>query len=105
MSAAPSVAAIKEVVEEKVEAIVESKQEEIKEKVEEVAKKVDEVADAVALKIEQSSEVFLAKVEDIVPGGAKVVEVVDAALAGVSISCGCLGWKFSVEKLARLPPK
>ena len=97
--------AVKEIVEDKVEAIVESKQEEIKEKVEEVAKKVDEVADKVAEKVEDAAELVIQKVEDVVPGGAKLVEVVDAALVGVSFSCGCLGWKFFVEKLARLPAK
>lgn len=96
---------VKEVIEEKVEAIVESKQAEIKETAEEVAKKVDEVADELAAAVEASSEVFLAKVEDVIPGGAKIVEVVDAALVGVGFSCGCLGWKFSVEKIARLPAK
>ena len=92
---------IREIVEEKVETIVESKKEEI----EEVVKKVDEAADELAAVVEASSEVFLAKLEDTVPGGTKIVEVVDAALVGASVSCGCLGWKFSVEKLSRLPPK
>ena len=93
------------VIEEKVEAVLEDKKDEIHEKAEEVAKKVDEVADKAAEKVEQAAESVIAKVEEVVPGGAKIVEVVDAALVGVGMSCGCLGWKFSVEKLARKQSK
>ena len=96
---------VKEIVEEKVEAIVEEKKEELKEKVEEVAKKIDAEADRVAEKVEQAAESVISKVEEVIPGGAKAVEVIDASLVGVAVSCGCLGWKFSVEKTARKPAK
>ena len=88
---------IKEIVEDKVEAVVEEKKEEIKE----VAKKIDDEADKTAEKVEEAAELVLRKVEDVVPGGAKAVEVIDAALVGVAVSCGCLGWKFSLEKISR----
>jgi ferritin-like metal-binding protein YciE len=101
----PNLDAVKQIVEEKVEALVESKQEEIKEKVEEVVKAVDDAADKAAEKVEDVVESVIAKVEEIVPGAAKVVEVVDAALVGTSVSCGCMGWKISVEKLPRSPAK
>jgi hypothetical protein len=86
---------VKAVVEEKVE----SQKEVIEEKVEEVVKKIDEVADAAAEKVEDVAEVVISKVEEVVPGGAKIVEVVNEALVGTSFSCGCLGWKISVQKL------
>lgn len=92
---------VKEVLEEKVEAVIESKQEEIADKAEEIIKKIDDVADKTAEKAEQAAESVIAKVEEVVPGGAKLVETVDAALVGVGFSCGCLGWKFSVEKVSR----
>lgn len=92
---------IKEIVEDKVEAILEDKSDEIQEKAQEVAKKVDEIADKTAEKVEDAAELVLRKVEEVVPGAAKIVDVVDAALVGVGVSCGCLGWKFSVEKIAR----
>lgn len=93
------------VIEEKVEAVLEDKKDEIHEKAEEVAKKVDEVADKAAEKVEQAAESVISKVEEVIPGGAKAVEIIDAALVGVGFSCGCLGWKFSVEKLARKTSK
>lgn len=93
---------VKEVIEEKVEAVIESKQEDIKENVEEVAKKVDEVADKVCDEIEK---VIIGRVGTMglvnEPVVSKAVEVIDAALVGVAVSCGCLGWKFSVEKTSR----
>jgi len=99
------VEAVKQVVEEKVEVILEEKKEEIHEKVEEVAKKIDAEADKVAEKVEKSAEIVIDKLEEVVPGGAAIVEAVDSALVGVGFSCGCLGWKFSVEKTARKPLK
>ncbi len=100
---------VKEIVEDKVEAILEDKTEEIQEKAQEVAKKVDETAekvgDAAELVIRKVEGAFVDRVgrmtfvdESVV---SKAVDVVDAALVGVGVSCGCLGWKFSVEKIAR----
>ncbi len=92
---------IEEVVEAKVEQVLEAKKEEIAEAV----KKVDESLDNAADKVEDVVESVISNVEHVVPGGAKVVEAIDSALVGVAVSCGCLGWKFSVEKTARKTSK
>ena len=89
----------KEEIKEVVEAVLEEKKEEIKEVVEDVAKKVDDAADAVCEKVEAVAEKALEKLEDSIPGATKLVEVVDAAFAGVACSCGLLGWQFSARKV------
>lgn len=91
----------KEELKEVVETVVEEKKEEIKDVVEDVAKKVDDVADAACEKVEAVAEKALEKLES-VPGATKVVEVVDAALAGVACSCGLLGWEISARKVRPL---
>ena len=89
---------IKEVVEEKVDAVLESKKEEIKDKVEEAVEKVDEVADKVCEKIEaEVGRLVLMK-----PEVAKAVELVDEALVGKALTCGCLGWTFSAVKSRKM---
>jgi hypothetical protein len=40
-----------------------------------------------------------------VPEVAKVVEVVDEALAGSACSCGLFGWKLSMSRSRRSPAK
>lgn len=90
---------IKEVVEEKIDAVLESEKEEIKDKVEEVVEKVDEVADKVCEKIETEVMERLAVME---PRVAKAVELVDEALVGKELTCGCLGWTFSAVKSRKM---
>ncbi len=93
---------IQEVVEEKIEAVLESKKEEVQAKVEEVVQKVDEVADKVCEKVEESTQKVIDKLEDVVPGASKLVDIVDEALVGQAISCGCLGWTFSAVKSQKM---
>ena len=87
----------KEEIKEMVEAALEEKKEEVKEVVEDAAKKVDEAADKACEKVEDAIE----KVLEEVPVAAKLVEVVDDALAGVACSCGLLGWELSARKVRR----
>ena len=95
---------IKEVIEEKVESVLESNKEEVENKVEEVVKKADEVADKLCEKAEEASQKVIDKLDDVVPGGSKLVEIIDEALVGQAISCGCFGWTFSAVKSQKMKP-
>lgn len=93
---------IKEVVEEKVDAVLESSKEDIKDKVEEVVEKVDEVADKVCEKVEAEVVGRIGRLVLMEPEVAKAVELVDEALVGKELTCGCLGWTFSAVKSRKM---
>lgn len=80
------------------ESILEPRSEELQNKVKDIVKDVDDVADKTCEKVEDSMEKVIDKLEDVVPGGSKLIEIVDEALVGQSVSCGCLGWTFSAVK-------
>jgi hypothetical protein len=67
---------------------------EISEKIEDAVKNVDDLANDA-----------LNKLVERIPHGAKLVEVVDDALAGVACSCGLFGWTLSASRSPRSPAK
>jgi vacuolar-type H+-ATPase subunit H len=67
---------------------------EIAEKIEDAVKNVDDLANDA-----------LNKFVERIPHGAKLVEVVDDALAGVACSCGLFGWTLSASRSPRSPAK
>ena len=78
----------------------------------EVVAKVEEVLPEVVAKVEESVKKVddlandaLNKLVERIPEVAKVVEVVDEALAGVACSCGLFGWILSVSRSPRSPAK
>lgn len=71
---------------------MEEKKEEVLEKVEEVKEEVEKKLEDLLEKIEEKKE----ELEDVIP--PKIVEVVEASLAGKVFSFGCLGWKISIER-------
>lgn len=85
--------------------VVDEKKEEITPKWVEVTEKIEEVAPVVGEVVEKAVESVIEKAEEISPVVTKAVQVVDEALVGAAFSCGCLGWKFSVEKKSRIPSK
>ncbi len=75
---------------------MEEKKEEVLEKVEEVKEEVENKLEDLLEKIEEKKEELEKKIEDVIP--PKIVEVVEASLAGKVFSFGCLGWKISIER-------
>jgi hypothetical protein len=74
----------------------------VKDKVDDVVKKVDDTADVVLEKVEEQVEKVVEKLPEPI---SKVVEIIDSSLVGYAVSCGCLGWKFSAEKLSHKKTK
>lgn len=97
-----------ETVVEEVKDKVESLIEESKPKVEEIVETADQAVDNVCDKVEKASEKVEAALEKLVesrPELAKVVDVIDEALAGRSCGCVLFGWKVSAQKVQKLLSK
>jgi hypothetical protein len=80
--------------------------------IDQVVAKVEEVLPVVVSSVEDSVKKVdelandaLNKLVERIPQAAKVVEVVDEALAGVACSCGLFGWTLSASRTPRSPAK
>ena len=72
---------------------------------EEVVSKAEDLIESAAKKVDDMATDALKDVLERSPEVAKVVGVVDEALAGAACSCGLFGWKLSVSKPRRSPAK
>lgn len=71
----------------------------------EVVSKVEDQVESAAKKLDDMAADALNKLVERVPETAKVVAVVDEALAGSACSCGLFGWTLSASRSRRSPAK
>jgi nitrogen regulatory protein PII-like uncharacterized protein len=67
--------------------------------------KVEDEIESAAKKVDDLANDALHKLVERVPETAKVVAVVDEALAGSACSCGLFGWTLSASRSRRSPAK
>ena len=73
--------------------------------VKEVVSKVEDQVESAAKNVDDLANDALNKLVERVPETAKVVAVVDEALAGSACSCGLFGWTLSASRSPRSPAK
>lgn len=61
------------------------------------------VKDMIETVVKEKADSVCEKIEDRIP--EPIAKVIETSLTGVAVSCGCLGWKFSVEKLSHKTPQ
>lgn len=71
----------------------------------ELVSKVEDEIESAAKKVDDLANDALNKLVERVPEAAKVVTVVDEALAGAGCSFGLFGWTLSASRTRRSPAK